>query len=59
MSGKPHVNIHVKLLDVVTLSKALGPTIVNGNYECSFTHWKRLLNDVLDATYIIHYAAQQ
>ena len=38
MSGKPHVNIYVKLLDVVTLSKALCPTIVNGNYECPFTH---------------------
>ena len=46
MSGKPHVNIKKNyaklLLDVVTLSKALCPTIANGNYECSFTHYKQL-----------------
>ena len=48
MSGKSHVIEYVKHLNVANAVKSLA--IVNENYKCSFTHYNRLLNNVLDAT---------
>ena len=50
MSRKPYVIKNVKHQDVDVANAVESLTIGNGNYEYSFTHWKRFLNDVLDAT---------